>query len=302
MTTFERTPAIDLDVATVAGLVAEQFPRWKDLPLNAVESAGTDNAIYRLGADKAVRLPRLPSAVGQVDKEQKWLPRLAPRLPLAVPVPLGRGEPGTDYPWEWSIYRWLDGQSLGSGRLGDPRGVATDLGAFITALRSIDSAGGPEPGAHNFFRGVALAARDRSTREAIAAVTDELDAHAVTAAWQSALDAAPWSSPGVWIHGDLSSGNLLFDGDRLTGVIDFGGLAVGDPACDLSVAWELFDADTRWIFRSAARIDDASWDRGRGWALSIALIQLPYYRSSNPVVAARARHVIGVVLADHDNP
>ncbi|MGW4369374.1 aminoglycoside phosphotransferase family protein [Nocardia takedensis] len=292
---------IDVDVATVAGLVAEQFPRWKGLPLSAVESAGTDNAIYRLGSDKAVRLPRLPSAVGQVGKEQKWLPRLAPHLPLAVPVPLGRGEPGAGYPWEWSIYRWLDGDNPGPGGLGDPGGVATDLGAFIAALRSIDSAGGPEPGAHNFSRGVALAARESSTGEAIAAVADEFDADALTAAWRGALDATPWSGPGVWIHGDLSSGNLLFDGDRLTGVIDFGGLGVGDPACDLGVAWELFDAETRRIFRSASKVDDASWDRGRGWALSIALIQLPYYRSSNPVVAARARHVIRAVLADHDS-
>lgn len=290
---------IHLDTATVAGLVAEQFPQWKDLPLKIVGSAGTDNAIFRLGSDKTVRLPRLPAAVAQVEKEQRWLPHLASHLPLAIPVPLGRGEPGAGYPWEWSIYRWLDGANAGSARLGEPRRVAADLAAFITALRSIDNADGPAPGEHNFYRGVALTARDRSTREAITAVSDEFDADAVTAAWQGALDTAGWSLPGAWIHGDLSSGNLIFDGDRLTGVIDFGGLGVGDPACDVSVAWELFDTGARRAFRSELRVDDVTWDRGRGWALSIALIQLPYYRSSNPVVAARAQKVIGEVLADH---
>ena len=290
---------VDIDEALVRRLLAAQFPQWADLPLAAVPSAGTDNALYRLGADMAVRLPRIESATWQVDKEQRWLPRLAPHLPLAIPVPLAMGEPGEGYPFRWSVYRWLDGENATVERIADPGQLAIDLAAFITALQRIDATGGPPPGAHNFFRGEPLAERDTETRAVIASLAGTLDADALTAAWKAALHAPAWHGPPVWIHGDLQSGNLLAVQGRLSAVIDFGGLGVGDPACDLIVAWNLLSADTREVFRAALAVDDATWARGRGWALTVGLIALPYYEKTNPVLAGIARRSIDEVLADH---
>jgi aminoglycoside phosphotransferase (APT) family kinase protein len=286
---------VDIDAPLVGRLLAAQFPHWADLPVSPVASAGTDNAIYRLGDDMIVRLPRIPGAAGQVAKEQRWLPRLAPHLPLAIPVPLGKGAPAEGYPWHWSIYRWLEGENATP----DSRQAATTLAHFVGALQRIDPAGGPPPGSHNFFRGVPLADRDASTRDAIAALAGTVDTEAVTAAWEAALRAPAWDAPPVWIHADLVPGNLLAVDGQLSAVIDFGGLGVGDPACDVIAAWSLFSAEARNAFRAALPVDDATWDRGRGWALSIGLIALPYYRSSNPVFAAVARRMIDEVLADH---
>lgn len=275
-------------------LLAAQFPQWADLPIEPVPSAGTDNALYRLGHDMAVRLPRIHRAVKDLDKEHQWLPRLAPLLPVAIPEPLGQGEPAEGYAWRWSVYRWLAGENPAVGRIADPASLATELAQFIAALQRIDPTGGPPAG-----RGVPLEARDAPTRAAIDALQGIVDTAAVTAAWDAALQAPAWPGPPVWVHGDLSPGNLLSVDGRLSAVIDFGGLGVGDPACDLIVAWNLLPADTRIDFRAALRVDDATWERGRGWALSVALIQLPYYHSTNPALAANARHVIGEVLADH---
>ncbi len=291
---------VDTDVSLVARLLASQFPRWADLPLVPIQPSGTDNAIYRLGDDMAVRLPRIHRAVEQVDKEQRWLPRLAPHLPLAIPVPLARGVPGEGYPWPWSVYRWLEGESATPEGIADADQVALELARFIVALQRIDPAGGPAPGSHNFSRGVSLATRDVETRAAIAALEGTLDVHAVTAVWDAALRAPQWHRSPVWIHGDLQSGNLLTTQGRLSAVIDFGGLGVGDPACDLIAAWELLAAETRDAFRAALPIDDATWTRGRGWALSIALIFIPYYLTSNPRGVANARRVVDEALADHE--
>ncbi|MFJ4571547.1 aminoglycoside phosphotransferase family protein [Streptomyces sp. NPDC088846] len=287
----------EIDVSLVRRLVGAQFPQWADLPLDPVASAGTDNALYRLGEDMVVRLPRIPGAADQVAKEQQWLPRLAPLLPLPVPEPLGQGTPGEGYPWNWSVYPWLKGANV--ERIADPGRTAVDLAGFVTALHAIGTDGGPPPGGHNFFRGVPLAARDAATRGAIAELAVAVDTDEVTAAWEAALRAPALSGAAVWIHGDLSSGNLLFQQDRLSAVIDFGGLGVGDPACDLIPAWEIFSAEHREGFRDALSVDAATWQRGRGWALSVALIQLPYYQHTNPPLAARSRHVIAEVLADH---
>jgi aminoglycoside phosphotransferase (APT) family kinase protein len=286
---------VDTDASLVRGLLAAQFPQWADLPIEPVASAGTDNAIYRLGDDKTVRLPRIQWATGQVEKEQQWLPKLAPLLPVAIPVPLGKGEPADGYPWRWSIYRWLNGENPAVNRLDDPGSLATKLAQFVAALHRIDPSGGPSAG-----RGVPLEERDGPTRTAIDALRGIVDTAAVTAAWDIALRAPAWPGPPVWLHGDLSPGNLLSVDGRLSAVIDFGCLGVGDPACDLIVAWNLLPAETRNVFRAALRVDDATWERGRGWALSIALIQLPYYQSTNPVLAAGARHTIGEVLAEHE--
>lgn len=285
---------VDINPSLVQRLIATQFPQWADLLIQPVPSAGTDNAMYRLGNDKVVRLPRIEWAVKDVDKEHQWLPRLAPHLPVAIPIPLGKGVPAEGYPWHWSIYRWLKGENPTIDFITEPKSLATELAEFITRLQQIDSTGGPSAG-----RGVPLAMRDAPTRTAIKTLRGMIDSDATTVAWDAALQSPAWSGSPVWVHGDLSPGNLLIVNGRLSAVIDFSGLGVGDPACDLIVAWNLLPADTRNFFRAALRVDDATWARGRGWALSIALIQLPYYRDTNPVLATNARHVIHEVLADH---
>ena len=291
---------VDTDVSLVRRLLAAQFPHWADLSIKPVPSAGTDNALYRLGDDMVVRLPRIDWAVGQVEKEQQWLPWLAPHLPLAIPVPLAIGTPAEGYPWHWSIYRWLKGENATIGRIADLQRAATDLAQFVAALQRIDSTGGPPSGPYNSFRGVPLATRDFQTRAAIASLHGMLDTGAVTAAWEVDLHAPAWGSPPLWIHGDLQSGNLLAVEGRLTAVIDFGCLGVGDPACDYQVAWNLLSGEARDVFRTTLSVDDAAWARGRGWALSVGLIALPYYQSSNPILAGIARHAIEEVLADHE--
>jgi aminoglycoside phosphotransferase (APT) family kinase protein len=293
---------IHTDADLVARLLAGQFPGWAQLPIRPVRSAGTDNALYRLGDDMVVRLPRIHWADVSVDKEYRWLPRLAPLLPVAIPVPLARGAPalGEGYPWHWSVYRWLDGENPTvddrgvSDHLGDAPGLATDLASFIAALQRIDPMGAPPAG-----RGAPLATRDVPTRAAIEALRGAVDSDAVTSAWEAALKLPPWTRPPVWVHADLSPGNVLLVRHRLSAVIDFSAMGLGDPACDLIIAWNLLPDGVRDLFRTTLQVDDATWARGRGWALSIALIQLPYYRDTNLTLAANARHVIEQVLADH---
>jgi aminoglycoside phosphotransferase (APT) family kinase protein len=283
---------VDIDASLVCRLLAAQLPQWADLPIEPVPSAGTDNALYRLGDDMAVRLPRIQWAAG-VDKEHEWLPKLAPFLPLAIPVPLAKGNPGEGYPWHWSVYRWLEGENATIEHIVDLSQAATDLAHFIIALQQIGPTGGPPA-----RRGVPLARRDQPTREAIAALHGTLDADTLTAAWESALTAPAWQGPPVWVHGDLLPGNLLVKQGRLSAVIDFAGVGMGDPACDLMIAWNLFTAETRGVFRAALAVDDATWIRGRGWALSQALIFIPYYLDTNPVGVAIAQRTINEVLAD----
>ncbi|HXC56901.1 MAG TPA: aminoglycoside phosphotransferase family protein [Rhizomicrobium sp.] len=290
---------IDTDAALVRRLLAAQFPRWAHLPVTPVASSGTDNAMYRLGADLAVRLPRIPWAVLPLEKEILWLPRLAPHLPVAISLPLAAGVPGEGYPWRWSICRWLSGANPVPGRIADEPRLALDLAAFLRALRGIDARLGPAPGRHNFARGEALARRDAAVRKAALAWQDQFDVAAVTAIWNEALKAPAWSAAPVWLHGDLSAGNLLVGDDGLAGVIDFGCLGVGDPAGDLIVAWSLFSAEGRAAFRAALAVDMASWARGRGWALATALNTLPYYRDTNPAIVAGAARTLGAILADH---
>jgi aminoglycoside phosphotransferase (APT) family kinase protein len=291
---------VDTDVSLVRRLLAAQFPQWADLPVEHASSGGTDHAIYRLGDDMSVRLPRIKWATGQVEKEETWLPVLAPHLPLAIPVPLAKGEPGEGYPWQWCISPWFEGDDATAEHLRDLEEAAVDLAVFITALQRIDTTGAPRPGRHNFFRGVPLAVRDDHLRQAIPHWDGLLDIDAVTAAWETALAAPAWHGPAVWIHGDLLPVNIVAAGGRLSAVIDFGCLGVGDPAADLAVAWTLFSGESRDAFRAALGVDDATWARGRGWAL-MGLGALPYYLTTNPAIVARARHQIGEVLADHQS-
>lgn len=289
-----------IDVSLVRQLLIARFPQWAHLPLRPVPSAGTDNALFRLGDDLTVRLPRREASAGQPEKEYLWLPRMASSLPLAIPVPLAKGSPGEGYPFPWSVCRWLEGENVAFERLADPRQCAADLARFIAALHRIDPTGGPPPGKHNFGRGAPLIARDAPVRAAIAALHDlgMVNAAAVTTAWEAALHAPAWRDTPVWIHGDLAPGNLLSVRGRISGVLDFGCLGVGDPACDLMIAWTLFIGESRESFRAALAVDDATWERGRGWALSWALIFIPYYIKTNPVGVSNARHTIAEVLGN----
>ena len=284
---------IDIDIALVRRLINVQFPQWSGLSIELIKSAGTDNAIYRLGKKMAVRLPRIASAALQVDKEYTWLPRLAPHLPLAIPVPLGKGMPAEGYPWSWAIYRWLDGDNATVEHIADLRQAASDLGHFVAALQQIDPTGGPPSN-----RGRPLAVCDHDTRVALNSLHNVIDVGAATVAWESALCAPTWHCPPVWVHGDLHAGNLIVEQGRLSAVIDFGITGVGDPACDMMVAWTLLSAQTRDFFRAAVQADDATWARGRGWALTFGLVALPYYQNTNPVLARIARYAIDEVLAD----
>lgn len=289
---------VDIDVDLVRRLLAAQFPQWADLPIERVASAGTDHAIYRLGGDMSVRLPRIAWATGQVEKEARWLPKLAPHLPLAIPVPLATGEPGEDYSWQWSIAPWFEGKDATAEHLRDLNEAAADLAAFLNAIQGVDSTGGPFAGRHNGFRGVPLAVRDASARKAFPAWEGLVDITALADAWEAALATPPWEGAPVWIHGDLLPGNILANDGRPSAVIDFGCLGLGDPAADLIAAWSLFSGESREAFRAALAVDEATWARGRGWALT-AVGALPYYRDTNPSIVARSLHLIEEVLADH---
>jgi aminoglycoside phosphotransferase (APT) family kinase protein len=292
--------AMDINVALVHRLVITQFPRWADLPIKAVEFDGWDNRTFRLGETMTVRLPSAEWYAAQVEKEHRWLPRLAPLLPLPIPVPLAMGVPAEGYPWHWSVYRWLDGEPATIAHIADLSQFATTLAHFLAALQRIDPTGGPPPGPHNFYRGGPLMVYDGENRNAIAALDGQIDTAAVTAVWEAALNAT-WHGPPVWIHGDVAAGNLLVTGGRLSAVIDFGTSGVGDPACDVVIAWTFLSGASREAFRAGLPLDDATWARGRGWALWKALITLAADIHTSPLKAREARRVVDEVLADHQH-
>lgn len=293
-----HTTDVDIDVSLVGRLVAAQFPHWADLPIKSVEPGGWDNRTFHLGAHMTVRLPSAARYALQVEKEHRWLPKLAPLLPLPIPVPLAKGVPADGYPWRWSVYRWLEGETAIVQRIADLRRFATELARFLNDLQRIHPAGGPPPGRHNFFRGGPLAVYDDETRQALAALDGEIDIDAASEVWEAAL-ATAWEDPPVWFHGDISWGNLLVKDGLLSAVIDFGTSGVGDPSCDLAISWTLFGGESREVFREAMQLDEATWERGRGWTLWKGLITLVELIKTNPSAAGEARRVIEEVLVDH---
>jgi len=292
-TTRLHADEVDTGVVLVQRLLAAQFPRWADLAVRALDAGGTDHALFRLGDEWLVRLPRQASSAAQVSKEWHWLPLLAPQLPLPIAVPLALGVPGEGYPHPWLVCRWLPGEPAELDTLADSAEAGRVLAGFVAALRRIDPRGAPSSP-----RGGPLSSRDSATRDAIAALAGQIDTKAATEAWQAALATPASAGPPTWLHGDLLPGNLLQARGRLAAVIDFGLMGVGDPACDLLPAWAWLDARGRAAFRAALGPDDASWARGRGWALSFGLIALPYYGPLGHPLAASARHAIAQVLAD----
>lgn len=289
-----------INAALVKRLVAAQFPQWRNLPVAAVEKDGWDNRTYRLGADMTVRLPTAAGYAPAVDKECEWLPRLAPSLPVAVPEILGRGVPGEGYPFPWSVRRWLDGETASPDRIADMAGFAAAVAEFILALQRCDAAGGPVAGAHSWYRGASPAHYDEQTRYYLAALRDRVDTARAAEVWDAAL-AAVWRGPPVWFHGDIAHGNLLVADGQLTGVIDFGTSGVGDPACDLVIAWTMFSAGSREAFRRTVGQDHGTWGRARGWALWKALLVLnESVGADDDERAAVNLRVINEVLTDHE--
>ena len=287
-----------IDVSLARRLIDSQFPQWSQLPITPVEVDGWDNRTFRLGSELTVRLPSGPWYAMQVDKEQRWLPVLAHQLPLPIPLPVARGEPDAGFPYPWSVYRWLDGELASQAQIDDLSAFASALAGFLTALRRVDATGGPAPGQHNFFRGGPLGTYEEEALQAIDTLGDEIPTAAVRRVWEDAMSTA-WDRAPVWLHGDVATGNLLVRDGRLGAVLDFGSSGVGDPACDMVIAWTFLSESSRDRFRAEIDVDAGTWSRGRGWALWKALISLAGQLEREAPHAAPARRDIEQVLADH---
>ncbi len=287
-----------IDSALVLQLLRSQFPQWADLAVVPMSSGGWCNVAFRLGEQMVVRLPRHRAYVEALSKESRWLPFLSTALPYPIPTPLAMGEPGQGYPWPWLILQWIEGDTAMPERIANLTDFAIDVGRFLTAMRRIDAASGPAPGQHNFHRGGSLHHYDSQAQQALVALSGKIDTKAASEIWEKAL-ATTWTDSPVWIHGDFSVGNVLVQNGKLQAVIDFGNAAVGDPACDLAMAWTLFEGDSRNAFLKALSLDGATWGRGRGWTLWKAMIIAAGISSSNAFEATQPFRVIDAVIADH---
>ncbi len=299
---------IDLDL--VRALVDRAHPEYANLQLTRLDSSGSSNALFRLGAELVVRLPRQPGGTATIDKEARWLPQIAPQLPVPIPQVVAVGEPDLGYSERWSIVTWLAGDlptvvDPTPGQTATRPLLAQDLAAAVTALHAVDVS--PEALADpelRWYRGEPVATMDRQTRSDIEACRHlrdlDLDLDAAARVWDEAmaLPEADQDTTPRWYHGDLLAENLLVRDGRLAGVLDFGGLSVGDPTVDLMVAWELLDTSSRDVFRQAVDVDDDSWLRGRAWALAVALMTFPYYWHTMPERCASRLSMAHSVLAD----
>jgi aminoglycoside phosphotransferase (APT) family kinase protein len=289
---------VNIDGSLARRLLAAQMPDYCALPLRRVAPGGTDNAVFRLGNHLAIRMPVHQRSVGGLLKEVRWLPVIAPHLRLEVPEVVSTGEPSDEYPFPWAVVRWLEGEDALTGRIRSVRETAFTLGRFVTELQGIDTADAPRPGAEGFVRGLPLVGRDSTFRAALAQCGDLVNVERVRQIWDDALAAPAWDRPPVWLHADLIPGNLLLQDGRLVGVLDFGAMATGDPAYDVTPAWHLLDRDTRPAFREIVGADEATWRRARGLVVSGGVIALPYYLHSNPSMVATARRGIREAIAD----
>lgn len=299
----DLTPDADGRIAPsaerVRRLVAAQFPAYAHLPVTPVARSGWDNRTFHLGDALSVRLPSAARYAAQVEKEHRWLPRLAAALPVPVAEPMATGRPGEGYPYPWSIYRWLPGAPAEAAPPADAVGFAEGVADVVRALHAAETEGAPAAGEHNFFRGGPLAVYDAETRAALAVLGDAVDTRAAHELWARGL-ASRWERAPVWVHGDLSAGNLLVDeAGRLAAVIDFGCMGVGDPACDLVLAWTFLDGPAREAFRARLALDAQTWARARGWALWKAAITLAKAPGTDPQRQAASRAVLDAVLAEH---
>lgn len=290
---------VNIDVALVRRLIDQQFPQWAGLSIRKIEPGGCDNRTFRLGSDLTVRLPSHAAYEAQVTKEQRWLPRLVGRLPVAIPMPVAKGVPSNEYPWHWSVYRWIQGETAQVADIPDLQAFAVDLARFLTALQRSDATGGPPPGPHNFYRGGNIDVYDTETRQSIRDLEGQIDTASATAIWEAALQWF-WDSPPVWVHGDMHPTNLLVQDGHLSAVIDFGCLGIGDPACDWAIAWTFFSGPSRELFRRHLAADEGTWARARGWALWKAAITLAE-PGTDLSKSEEAQYVIREVITEFRN-
>jgi aminoglycoside phosphotransferase (APT) family kinase protein len=288
--------------AAVAGrLIAAQFPQWSGLEVRPVDAQGWDNCTFRLGDEMLVRLPTAKEYALAVEKEHRWLPVLAPALPFQIPVPLARGIPDEGFPHDWSVFRWLDGEPANRAVVADMTAFAIDLAEFLVSLQRIDPTGGPGPGLHNWFRGGPLTTYDGWARTSLETLDGLIPTEAAEEIWERALRAS-WDGRPVWFHGDIASGNLLVKDGALAAVIDFGTCGAGDPACDLAIAWTMLTGKSRAAFRDRLEVDEATWERGQGWALWKALVVCAGAVREGDSLPADAAFVLEEILAAHQRP
>jgi aminoglycoside phosphotransferase (APT) family kinase protein len=290
-----------IDERLVERLVASQFPGWMGLRVQGVANQGWDNRTFHLGEQLLVRLPSAEQYASHVEYEHEWLPVLAPHLSLQIPEPIALGHPGQGYPWKWSVYKWIVGETARPERIRSLPEFARNLAKFLRQMHGVNSADGPPAGAHNFYRGGPLATYEEETLAAISTLAGKINVKTAAAIWQAATKTS-WTGHPVWVHGDVSLGNLLTEDGRLSAVIDFGQMCIGDPACDLAIAWTLFRGESREAFRSTLTLDDATWNRGRGWALWKALIIAAGLSQTNAFEGRQCWSTIDEVLADHGQP
>ncbi len=288
-----------IDAALVRGLLQQQFAHWAGERVQPVLPGGWDNRSFRLGNERLLRFPSAAGYAPQVLIEYRWLPLLAPHLPVPIPQPLALGQPGPEYPWPWLVLRWIEGDTAEPQRIGEKTAFAADVARFLVALQGIDTTGGPAAGAQNFHRGAALPVHDAQMQQAFARLGAFSGAAQARALWQAAL-ATRWPHRPVWVHGDVSRGNLLLQDGRLCAVIDFGQLAIGDPACDLVIAWTLLDGASRATFLQTLGLDAHTVTRGRAWALWKAMILAAGLAQTNAADWAEPWRVINTVLAHAD--
>ncbi|MED0986325.1 aminoglycoside phosphotransferase family protein [Bacillus paramycoides] len=280
-------------------LVQEQFPEWAHLEIKPVKFSGHDNRTFHLGKQMSVRLPSDAAYVPQVEKENKWLPILSKEITLPISSPIAKGNPSEEYPWPWSINKWIEGETVTKENVHNLNEFATDLGSFLVELQSIDASNGPKAGAHNFYRGGLISVYDEEARVAIENNKDVFDETLLKHLWDLALRST-WERTPVWVHGDIAPGNLLIKDGKLCAVIDFGILGVGDPACDAAMAWTFFDKNSRNVFKEVLCMDEETWNRARGWALWKALITYDANRNSNKRMAEESCRVIQVIVDDYE--
>lgn len=292
----------EITLSLVIDLIAEQFPQWAHLPIRPVEFDGWDNKTFHLGDTMSIRLPSAEGYAAQVEKEQTWLPKLAPYLSCGIPEPIAMGCPSKNYPWNWSIYKWIDGESSNTLFINDVHLllISEDLARFLNELHKIDIIGGPLPGAHNYYRGDHPSVYDAQTRSAITELQTMIDADRAMAVWEKAIN-SKWNKNPVWIHGDFASGNFLIKNNRLTAVIDFGCMGVGDPACDLVIAWTFLKNESRKVFRSHLNLEADTWARARGWALWKASFELVGFKDKADPEAVKQLQIINEILVESTN-
>lgn len=290
-----------INEALVQKLVTDQFPQWQDLPVKSVESQGWDNRTFRLGNDMSVRLPSDEEYVRQVQKEQTWLPLIAPHLPFSIPKPIAMGQPSEDYPWVWSVYQWIDGISANITVVNDAHLeiIAQQLGNFLNDFHQCDAAGAPAPGLHNWWRAAHVSVYDSETRELINKLRNVIDADRAGFLWEKAIS-SKWNKDPVWVHGDVASGNILLKNNKICAIIDFGCMGIGDPACDLTIAWTFFKNKSREIFKRVLSLDPDTWIRARGWALWKALYELSVLKDMLSAKAIEQKRIIDDVLNEHE--